>query len=66
MIDKKINKKFGGDFELTKNNFNSNNQKTSNLFKKPFIYYLDTGRSAIKISLENIIKKSSIKKAWIP
>ena len=66
MIDKKINKKFGGDFELTKNNFNNNNQKTSNLFKKPFVYYLDTGRSAIKISLEKNIKKSSIKKAWIP
>jgi len=63
MIDKK---KFGGDFELSKADFNSNNQKTSYSFKKPFVYYLDTGRSAIKVSLENIVKKSSIKKAWLP
>ena len=27
MIDKKINKKFGGALKLTKNNFNNNNNK---------------------------------------
>ena len=57
---------FGGDFEITESNFNSRNRKIPNYFKKPFVYYLDTGRSAIKTSLENIVKNTSIRRAWVP
>jgi len=57
---------FGGDFEIIESNFNSRSRKIPNDFKNPFVYYFDTGRSAIKTSLENIVIKSSIRKAWVP
>jgi hypothetical protein len=62
-----MNKFLGGEIEILLEDFyrGSFSVPTASL-PMPYTYWLDTGRSALYIALEDILRKGCVRKAWLP
>jgi len=62
-----MNKFLGGEIEILLEDLYKNSSNIPSIsLPMPYTYWLDTGRSALYIALEDILKKGGMRKAWLP